>query len=129
MPLDNRKRAQLGIEFLISGSYWSLYYMTSGSDTLKDFLSVLSSPLSSKIDANFKNFVNRNKWFNKEKVNYLEDGIWELKVHPARMLFFFDESRVVVLTHGFIKKCQKTPRKEILKAKARKADMTGLKRD
>lgn len=48
------------------------------------------------------------------------DGLSEIRVMWAsdifRMFCFFDEGRLVVLTHGFQKKSQKTPRREIERA-------------
>lgn len=45
------------------------------------------------------------------------DGIYEVKVvttfKSIRILCFFDKGKLVVLTNCFIKKSQKTPRKEI----------------
>jgi phage-related protein len=45
------------------------------------------------------------------------DGLFEIRVITAqlsiRILCFLDEGRLVVLTNGFLKKTQKTPRKEI----------------
>lgn len=57
---------------------------------------------------------------------YLEDGIFELRTKNrtdiTRVLYFFYYGRKIILTNGFIKKTQKTPRKEILLTKRRKAD-------
>lgn len=51
----------------------------------------------------------------------LEDGIFELRAQVgnniSRVLYFFYVGNKAVLTHGFIKKTQKTPRREITKAK------------
>jgi len=48
------------------------------------------------------------------------DGLYEIRVIFAgdifRILCFFDEGRLVVLTHGFQKKTQKTPGREIERA-------------
>ena len=55
----------------------------------------------------------------KKFFKYLEntDGIYEIRVittfKSIRILCFFDEGNLVVLTNCFIKKTQKTPRKEI----------------
>ena len=50
-----------------------------------------------------------------------EDGIFELRTSQesiaGRCLFFFYDGDVIVLTHGFLKKTQKTLRKEIDRAK------------
>ena len=52
---------------------------------------------------------------------YLEDDIFELRAklgsNISRVLYFFVVDDKAVLTHGFIKKTQKTPKKEIQKAK------------
>ena len=51
----------------------------------------------------------------------LEDGIFELKVEfqnkTSRNLYFYEKDKMIIFTNGFIKKTQKTPRKEIDKAK------------
>lgn len=51
----------------------------------------------------------------------LEDGIFELKVELqntiSRNLYFYEKDKMIIFTNGFIKKTQKTPRKEIDKAK------------
>jgi phage-related protein len=52
---------------------------------------------------------------------HLEDGIYEIRVKVGSDIFqifcFFDEGRLVILLHAFQKKSQKTPRKEIVRAK------------
>ena len=40
----------------------------------------------------------------------------------SRLLYFYDEGRVVLLTNGFVKKTQKTPKQEIDLAKTYRAD-------
>jgi phage-related protein len=48
------------------------------------------------------------------------DGLYEIRVQFGNDIFrifcFFDEGKLVVLTNGFQKKTQKTPKKEIDKA-------------
>jgi phage-related protein len=52
---------------------------------------------------------------------HLDDGIFELRAqignNISRVLFFFVIDKRAVLTHGFMKKTQKTPPSEIEKAK------------
>lgn len=47
----------------------------------------------------------------------LRDGIFELRTvfgnNITRLLYFFDEGKIVIITHGFIKKTEKTPLDEI----------------
>ena len=56
----------------------------------------------------------------------LEDGIFELRAvqgsNISRALFFFYVKGRIVITHGFIKKTQKTPRAQIELAKKYRAD-------
>jgi phage-related protein len=54
------------------------------------------------------------------------EEIWECRIqfgsHIYRIFCFFDGHSVVVLTHGFIKKSQKTPRQEIERAESYRRD-------
>ncbi|EWH08076.1 hypothetical protein DS2_19201 [Catenovulum agarivorans DS-2] len=60
------------------------------------------------------------------------DGIWEVRVLVSgnifRLLGFFDGDNLVVLNHGFQKKTQKTPAKEIKIAEKRRKDYLLRKR-
>jgi phage-related protein len=49
---------------------------------------------------------------------HLDEDIWELRPGNNRVLFFYFENDTYVLLHHFRKKTQKTPRREIEKAKA-----------
>lgn len=65
-------------------------------------------------------------------MKYLEDGLFELRTQYEgniyRTFFSFDEDNLVVLFNGFQKKGQKTPRKEIEKAKRIKKEYDGRTR-
>ncbi len=54
------------------------------------------------------------------------EKIWECRIQFGsniyRIFCFFEENAVIVLTHGFIKKSQKTPKSEIEKAEAYRRD-------
>ena len=53
---------------------------------------------------------------------HLEDDIWELRPGNNRVLFFYHKDDTYVLLHHFRKKSQKTPRREIDKAKTERDD-------
>lgn len=57
---------------------------------------------------------------------HLEDGIFELRAKQGsditRVLYFFFVGKKIVLTNGFTKKTQKTPRTEIAAAKKYRAE-------
>lgn len=56
----------------------------------------------------------------------LENGIFELRIklgnNISRIMYFFYVDQHIILTNGFIKKTQKTPRNEIEKVKKYRAD-------
>ena len=53
-------------------------------------------------------------------IKHIHDGLYELRIafdgNIYRILFIFDEGKIVVLFNGFQKKTQKTPANEIEKA-------------
>jgi len=49
---------------------------------------------------------------------HLDDGIWELRPGSNRVFYFFYQDNTFVLLHQFRKKSQKTPQRELKKAKA-----------
>ena len=58
----------------------------------------------------------------KEKLSkHLDDGILELRTYLSdkipRSLYFHQKGAKIIVTHGFIKRTQKTPSREIDKAK------------
>ena len=50
---------------------------------------------------------------NKEQCNTLGNGCFELKTKRIRVACFWDEGRLIVCSHAFLKKGQKTPKKEL----------------
>lgn len=59
---------------------------------------------------------------NAEITKHLDDGIWELRPGNNRVLYFFYQNNTYVLLHQFRKKSQKTPKREIEKAKTERND-------
>ena len=56
------------------------------------------------------------------QTNHLDDDIWELRPGNNRVLYFFHKDDTFVLLHSFRKKTQKTPRREIDRAKSERDD-------
>jgi len=56
----------------------------------------------------------------KKFFKHIVDGIYEIRIKSGsdiyRIFSFFDEGKLVILLHGFTKKSQKLPKKEITKA-------------
>jgi phage-related protein len=58
---------------------------------------------------------------------HLTEDIWELRPGNNRVLYFYHRENTYVLLHQFRKKSQKTPRREIEKAKAERDDWIARK--
>ena len=85
------------------------------------FLESLSEKVQDKIAYN----ISKSRYFmDKELFKKLNDEIWEFRTKyqgiTYRLLSFWDKDSgsLVVATHGFLKKTQKTPIKEIERAEA-----------
>ena len=63
---------------------------------------------------------------------HLEEGIFELRAkvgsNISRVMYFFFDGSKAILTHGFIKKTQKTPKNQIKRAEAIKKEYFNIKR-
>ena len=64
---------------------------------------------------------------NENITKHLEDGIWELRPGNNRVFYFFFQDNTFVLLHQFRKKSQKTPKREIEKAKRERDDYLSRK--
>lgn len=54
---------------------------------------------------------------NAELKHRLDDGIYELIKGQLRVVFFTDAGKLIICSHGFLKKSRKVPRREIEAAK------------
>ena len=96
------------------------YDKPDGTEPAKEFLLSLDHKMRAKmlrtIDLLEANGIELREPYSKA----LENGIFELRAKVgsdiSRVLYFFLVGKKVILTNGFIKKTQKTPRGEIEKA-------------
>jgi phage-related protein len=103
------------------------YRTEEGRCPMKEFLDALPAKAGQKVVWVLKLIqeleVVPSTYFKKLEAT---DDIWECRVqwgpNTYRLLGFISEKRVIVLTHGFLKKSQKTPRNEIERAEAYKKD-------
>lgn len=54
---------------------------------------------------------------NADLKHHLDDGIFELIKGQLRVLFFTDAGKLIICSHGFLKKSRKVPKKDIDAAK------------
>ena len=85
-----------------------------------DFYNPLDKKLKDKVDYVLQIIISveriPTKFF-----KHLDDGIYEIRIEYKsdiyRIFSFFDEGRLIILLHGIQKKTQKTPGKELDRAK------------
>lgn len=103
------------------------YKTSSGRSPVEEFLDSLSDQQTRKV-AWVLRLIERLDVVPAQYFKKLSgtDDILEARIQVGgnifRLLGFFYESSVVVLTHGFVKKSQKTPVQEIELAEQRKRD-------
>ena len=116
---------------------WKAEYVVTenGKIPFLDFLNTLS--VDDKIDIlaaidEILDWKEKNLIIPPSKSKYLRNKIYEMRVRHkniiTRSLFFYFEGKKIVLTHGFIKKTEKTPKAEIEKAEKLRNYYIALKR-
>ena len=90
-----------------------------------DFYNSLQMKVKDKVDYVLQIVISQERIPSKF-FKHLEDGIYEIRIEFKsdiyRIFSFFDDNKMVILLHGFQKKTQKTPRKEIVQAKKLRRD-------
>jgi phage-related protein len=100
------------------------YVALSGEAFAEEWLDSLPLPMQQKFAVLFSRLGDQGKIWNEQKFKHLSgtSQIFEFKVDDGRILCFFFFGKRVILTHGFSKKANKTPKREIERAEAYKRD-------
>ena len=103
-----------------------MYEKEDGSCPVAEFLDELEPKMWAKVTRNIDVLSEHNLNLREPLIKPVENGIFELRTQSgnniARVFYFFFVGKKIILTNGFIKKTQKTPRKYIELALAYKAD-------
>ncbi len=105
----------------------NFYKTSSGKKPVEEFLNSLQSKQAQRVVwvlELIEELERIPKQYFKKLVN--TDDIWEIRIQAGnnifRILSFFDGNKLIIACHGFVKKSQKVPAKEIKIAEERKAD-------
>ena len=105
----------------------NFYRTQSGRCPVEDFLNTLTGKQAQKVAwvlQLVEDLDHVPTQYLKKMVN--SDDIWEVRIRFGkdifRLLGFFDGKNFLILTSGFAKKTQQTPRQEIITAEKRKRD-------
>lgn len=126
----------LALKLIVPPGQWTLYAVCSGGEEgeqedgltregpkcpLEEFLSDRSEFRKDK-DRMFRRLeeiANRGPFYLPDISHKIEGEIRQTEQGRVRILWFFDSGRVIVCSHGFIKKSEKTPERQ--KVAARRA--------
>lgn len=102
------------------------YETEKGDQPAKDFLLKLDKKMRAKMVNTIAILQDNGYELREPYSKHLSEGIFELRAKVGnditRVLYFFYVDKQIILTNGFIKKTQKTPKGEIEKAKKYRAD-------
>ena len=103
------------------------YVAPSGAAPAEAWLERLPLTGQQKFAALFARMGDTGKIWNERKFKHLTetDQIFEFKVEADRILCFFFVGRRLIVTHGFRKAGDKTPKREIDRAEGCKKDFEG----
>ena len=90
----------------------------SGACPACEFFDGLSQLDKVKLMALFQLLGDQGKFYNREKFGQLGENLYEFKSFQIRMPFAYakNERRLILFTHGFIKKKDRAPKDEIARA-------------
>ena len=102
------------------------YEKENGEVPVEEFLNSVNPKMRAKIYGLMSILQEKGNMLREPYSKHLEDGIFELRCKfgsdITRVLYFFYYEGKIIMTNGFVKKTQKTPKEEIQIAKDRRKD-------
>ncbi len=102
------------------------YTKDNGEKPAKDFILSLDIKMRAKILGIIDVLEEKGTQLREPYSKHLQDGIFEIRgkvgTDITRILYFFYYGKRIILTNGFIKKTQQTPKSEIKLAKSYRKD-------
>lgn len=102
------------------------YRTTRGDEPALDYIRTQVKAHKAKIGRALKYLEELGHSARRPMVDYLGSGLYELRIpadgHQHRVLYFFHERTVIVVTSAFLKNEDKVPPEEVTRALRRKAD-------
>ncbi len=97
------------------------YDKPDGSEPVKEFLLSVDDKMRARLVRTIELLAQNGTTLRMPYSEHLVDGIYEIRAkigsNISRVLYFFVIGKRIVLTNGFVKKTQKTPKNEIELAK------------
>ena len=97
------------------------YTKDNGEKPAKNFILGLDTKMRAKVLGIINVLEEKGNQLRKPYSKHLDDGIFEIRgkvgTDITRVLYFFYYGKKIIITNGYIKKTQKTPKREIKLAK------------
>ncbi len=101
-----------------------IYKDKNGKSQLEEYIKELHNKIDKNSNIKFNKIVAYIRMLQENGlllgepfIKHIEDEIWELRPLRDRILFTYIENNTFILLNCFVKKTQKTPKREIEKAK------------
>jgi phage-related protein len=104
---------------MVDDNEWVVVFFVDekGYSPIQEFLQGLDIKTQARFAWSIEQLRKRNVRAKEPLVRHLDDKLWELREESStniyRLLYFFFSGKRIVFLHGFQKKTQKTPRREI----------------
>ncbi len=102
------------------------YTKVNGDKPAKDFILGLDAKMRAKVLGIINVLEEKRNQLREPYSKHLDDGIFEIRgkvgTDITRVLYFFYYGKKIIITNGFIKKAQETPKREIKLAKPYRKD-------
>lgn len=97
------------------------FELDSSTCPVQEFLDSLDNKMAAKLYGMMDILAEYGNELRKPYSEHLEDGIFEVRAkfgsNITRVLYFFYVGKTIVMTNGFVKKTQKTPKAQLELAK------------
>jgi phage-related protein len=113
---------------MMTGDDWEIefYVDARGNSPVEEFLDSLDLKTRARFLWSLDQLRKRNVQARFPLVRHLEEHLWELReesrANTYRVIYCFFTGRRIILLHGFQKKTQKTPERELATARRRYED-------
>lgn len=111
------------VKLLLNGEKFRIFgLLINGVCEAEEYVKGLSEKERSKLMPLLQYTARAGTIKNEQKFKSIGDGLFEFKGFQSRMFCFFDEGRIIILTHGCIKKRDKLDPAEVKKARSRREE-------
>jgi len=111
------------LKLLLNGDKFKVYgLLVNGTCEAEEYLKWLSDKEKSKLMPLLQYTVQTGTLKNEQKFKSIGDGLFEFKGFQSRLFCFFEQGKIIILTHGCIKKRDKLDPAEVKKARSRKEE-------